>query len=41
MWLLQAFALLLYRERRLPHPPIWVKVDRHPADADAAEGSGT
>jgi undecaprenyl-diphosphatase len=28
------FALRLYRERRLPHPPIWVKVDRHPADQD-------
>ncbi|WP_426519118.1 phosphatase PAP2 family protein [Diaminobutyricibacter sp. McL0618] len=26
------FALRLYRERRLPHPPIWVKVDRHPVD---------
>ena len=24
------FALRLYRERRRPHPPIWVKVDRHP-----------
>ena len=30
------FALRLYRERRLPHPPIWVKVDRHPANPDAA-----
>ena len=26
------FALLLYRERRRPHPPIWITVDRHPAD---------
>jgi undecaprenyl-diphosphatase len=25
------FALPLYRERRLPHPPIWVKRDPHPA----------
>ena len=25
------FALRLYRERRRPHPPLWVKVDRHPA----------
>ncbi|NEN07713.1 phosphatase PAP2 family protein [Diaminobutyricibacter tongyongensis] len=31
------FALRLYRERRLPHPPIWVKVDRHPANSDAAK----
>ncbi|MEO8907749.1 MAG: phosphatase PAP2 family protein [Microbacteriaceae bacterium] len=30
------FALRLYRERRLPHPPIWVKVDRHPAKPDSA-----
>lgn len=29
------FALRLYRERRLPHPPIWVKLDRHPAKLDA------
>ena len=25
------FAFRLYRERRLPHPPIWVKVDRRSA----------
>lgn len=25
-------ALRLYRERRRPHPPIWIKVDRHPAN---------
>jgi membrane-associated phospholipid phosphatase len=25
------FALRLYRERRLPQPPIWVTVDRHTA----------
>jgi membrane-associated phospholipid phosphatase len=30
------FALRLYRERRLPHPPIWVRVDRHPSDPGAA-----
>ncbi|HEV7183024.1 MAG TPA: phosphatase PAP2 family protein [Leifsonia sp.] len=24
------FAFRLYRERRLPHPPIWVAVDRNP-----------
>ncbi|KQR52039.1 phosphoesterase PA-phosphatase [Leifsonia sp. Leaf336] len=28
------FALRLYRERRRPHPPIWVKVDRHPANPE-------
>lgn len=27
------FALRLYRERRLPHPPIWVKIDRHPVSS--------
>ena len=27
------FAIRLYRERRRPHPPIWIKVGRHPADA--------
>ncbi len=30
------FALRLYRERRLPHPPIWVKLDRSPPNPDAA-----
>jgi undecaprenyl-diphosphatase len=30
------FALRLYRERRLPHPPIWVTVVRHPDNPDAA-----
>lgn len=31
------FALRLYRERRLPHPPIWVKLDRHPAHPGPAD----
>ena len=26
------FAMRLYRERRRPHPPIWIRVDRHPAN---------
>ncbi|MFE4468943.1 phosphatase PAP2 family protein [Leifsonia sp. NPDC056824] len=26
------FALRLYRERRRPHPPIWITVDHHPAN---------
>lgn len=26
------FAMRLYRERRRPHPPIWIKVDHHPAN---------
>lgn len=28
------FALRLYRERRRPHPPVWVKVDRHTANQE-------
>jgi undecaprenyl-diphosphatase len=24
------FAERLYRENRMPHPPIWQKVERHP-----------
>ena len=29
------FAFRLYRERRLPHPPIWVKVERKPSSPQA------
>jgi undecaprenyl-diphosphatase len=32
------FAFRLYRERRLPHPPIWVKAHQHPS-TPGADGS--
>jgi undecaprenyl-diphosphatase len=35
------FALRIYRERRLPHPPIWVKRVAHPSKPDSISDGGS